>query len=305
MIEKKDLSLNSFPGLGYADLGVILDRNKCTELRNLININRPVSRKIFYKNKKDFKNNGRWEKYAPGVGHNFIENMDLSFIENNVNFVKAVTKVLGKKYSILKRSVIRSVSGHYMPEWLKEYLKDIGRPNLNPFIKDFYQDVQYFYCTDYHQDKTRSESSFVTFYVYLDEVDRNYSALRILTGSHLAGMSSYPHNIRRSKENKHIWYYTDVKGGNLKCEEIDIIGKAGLVSCFHGLTLHGTPLNNSPNPRISIRYLLSPDKNNKKDTLFNQSNKLIYGPQNIDIHRYDIAPDGSYMPIGSSLDSYE
>jgi hypothetical protein len=305
MAEKKDLSLNNFPELGCADLGMILNKNKCAELRNLININRPVSKEIFYENKKDFNDNGRWKKYAPGPGHNFIENMNLNFIENNVNFVKAATKVLGNKYSILKRSVIRSVSGQFLPEWLEVYLKDVGRPNLNPFVKDCYQDVQYFYCTDFHQDKTRPESNFVTFYVYLDEVDRDYSALRILTGSHLAGMSSYPHNLRRSKNNKNTWYYTDVKGSNLKCEEVDIIGKAGLVSCFHGLTLHGTPLNNSPNPRISIRYLLSPDKDNKEETLLNKSNKLIYGPKNIDINRYDIANDGSYLPIGSSLDSYE
>ena len=56
---------------------------------------------------------------------------------------------------------------------------------------------------------------------------------------------------------------------------------------------------------ISIRYLLSPDKDNKEETLLNKSNKLIYGPKNIDINRYDIANDGSYLPIGSSLDSYE
>ena len=34
-------------------------------------------------------------------------------------------------------------------------------------------------------------------------------------------------------------------------------------------------------------------------------NKLIYGPQNIDIHRHDIANDCSYISIGSSLDPCE
>jgi hypothetical protein len=301
----QNLLTKNFPELGYANLGVILDKNKCFELRSLIDKKRPVESKIFYKSKNDFIQNGRWEKYAPGVGYNFTENMDLSFIESNPSFVEQVSKVLGKNYSILKRSVIRSVSGHYLPKWLKEYLKDVGRPNLNPFIRDKYQDVQYFYCTDYHQDKTRSKSNFVTFYVYLDEVDRDYSALRILTGSHLAGTTSYPHNLRRSQEEKRTWFYTDSKGDSLKCQEVDIIGKAGLVSCFHGLTLHGTPLNNSKNPRISIRYLLSPEKNNKENTLFNQANKLVYGAQNIDIHRHDINKDGSYSAIGSSLGSYE
>lgn len=302
---KSDISLESFPDKGFANLGTILNKNKCNELRSFIDKNRPVNNKIFYKNKNDFIKNGRWKKYAPGLGHNFIENMDLSFIENNPTFIANVSKVLGKNYSILKRSVIRSVSDYYIPGWLKKYLKDVGRPNLNPFIRDKFQDVQYFYCTDYHQDKTRSKSNFVTFYVYLDEVDRNYSALRILAGSHLAGTTPYPHNLRRSQEEKRTWFYTDLKGKSLKCEEVDIIGKAGMVSCFHGLTLHGTPLNNSKNPRISIRYLLYPKNNNEENTLFKQANKLIYGPQNIDIHRHDINEDGSYLPIGSSLASYE
>jgi len=301
----KNLEIKNFPELGCANLGAILDKNKCFELRSIINKNRPVGRKIFYKSKEEFIQKGRWKKYAPGKGYNFIENMDLSFIEKNPSFIKGATKILGRDYSILKRSVIRSVSKHYLPKWLINYIKDVGRPNLNPFIKDEYQDIQYFFCTDYHQDKTRSQSNFVTFYVYLDDVDRDYSALRILTGSHLAGTTPYPHNLRRSKEKNKTWFYTDMKGKSIKCKEVDIIGKAGLVSCFHGLTLHGTSLNNSKNPRISIRYLLSPKKNNGANNLFNQANKLIYGPQKVDIHRYDINRDGSFLPIGSSLASYD
>lgn len=305
MVNDQNLKIENFPEMGCANLGVILDKKKCTELRKFINQNRPIKSNIFYKNKKDFEKNGRWHKYAPGVGHNFLENMNLSFIEKNVNFVSAVNQILGKNYSIHKRSVIRSVSKNYLPTWVQKSILDVGRPNLNPFIKDAYQDVQYFYCTDYHQDKTRPDSKFVTFYVYLDNVDRDYSALRILSGSHKAGMDAYPHNLRKSKKDKKIWYYTDTKGNTLKCNEVDITGKAGLVSCFHGLTLHGTPLNNSHDPRISIRYLLSPKNDSKESTLFAKSNKLVYGPKSINIHRHDIKKDGSYLPIGNALDSYE
>ena len=306
LINKKlQLPLKKFPEMGCANLGVMLDKTECRNLRNLINEKRPINPDIFYQNKEEFIKNGRWHKYAPGVGHNFIENMDLSFIEKNKNFIDSVTKVLGKNYTIKKKSVIRSVSSHYLPSWLHLYIKDVGRPNLNPFIKDKFQDVQYFYCTDYHQDKTRSESNFVTFYIYLDDVNREYSALRILTGSHKSGMNSYPHNLRRSKENKNTWFYTDSNGKNLKCKEEDIVGEAGLISCFHGLTLHGTPINNSKDPRISLRYLISPDDKNIENSLFRKANKLIYGPQNIDIHRHDVEKDGSYLPIGSALDSQE
>jgi hypothetical protein len=307
MINNQNNKIDNFPDIGYANLGSIIDKKECGKLRNLININRPINTNIFYKNKKDFTDNGRWHKYAPGAGHNFLEDMNLSFIEKNDKFVKAANKVLGKDYVILKRSVIRSVSKTYLPVWVQKYIQDVGRPNLNPFIKDIYQDVQYFYCTDYHQDKTRANSNFVTFYVYLDDVDRNYSALRILSGSHKAGMDVYPHNLRRSKIKKNIWYYTDKSGHTLKCPEVDITGKSGLVSCFHGLTLHGTPLNNSRDPRISIRYLLSPkdSRNAFSSSLFSKANKLVYGSQNIKIHRYDVKKDGSYLSIGSALDSYE
>lgn len=303
----KKNNIDNFPDMGHANLGSIIDKKECKNLRDLINNKRPINTSIFYKNKNEFLENGRWHRYAPGTGHNFLEGMNLNFIEKNKNFINAANKVLGKNYKILKRSVIRSVSKNYLPDWIQKYIKDVGRPNLNPFIKDIYQDIQYFYCTDYHQDKTRPDSNFVTFYVYLDDVDRDYSALRILSGSHKAGMDAYPHNLRRSKVNKKIWYYTDKVGNTLKCPEVDITGKTGLVSCFHGLTLHGTPLNISSDPRISIRYLLSPEgsSDNSIKSLFMQSNKLVYGPQNIKMHRHDIKKDGSYLPIGSALDSYE
>ncbi len=301
---KSQLPLKQFSEKGCANLGEILDKKKCHDLRSFINENRPINSDIFYKDKQDFIKNGRWHKYAPGIGHNFIDNIDLSFIEKNKNFVDCVSKIVGKNYMIQKKSIIRSVSSHYIPTWLQTYIQDVGRPNLNPFIKDKFQDVQYFYCTDYHQDKTRSKSNFVTFYIYLDDVNREYSALRILTGSHKNGMNPYPHNLRRSKVNKNTWFYTDNIGNTLKCNEEDIVGRTGLVSCFHGLTLHGTPINNSKDPRISLRYLIAPD-NNLENTLFKKANELISGPQNIEIHRHDVNKDGSYMPIGSSLDSQE
>ena len=47
--------------------------------------------------------------------------------------------------------------------------------------------------TDYHQDKTRQESEFVTIYIYLDKVNKDSSALNILLGSHKLGFTSYPH----------------------------------------------------------------------------------------------------------------
>ena len=299
------LDIDNFPKVGCANLGVLLDRYECSKLREYIDNNRPLSKNIFYKSKKDFENNGRWERYSPGKGYNFLDEVNLSFIEENPIFVKSVKKILGDNYQIMKKSVIRSVSQSFIPNWLMKSLSDIGRPNLNPFIKDEYQDVQYFYCTDFHQDKTRPTSNFVTFYVYLDEVDKDYSALRLLLGSHIAGMNAYPHNLRRSNLEKDFWYYSDNLGNTLKCREVSITGKAGSISCFHGLTLHGTPVNKSNNPRISIRYLIEMSPSNKKSNLFTQANNIVYGPQNIDVHRHDIGENGSFLATGSALASYE
>ena len=49
-----NLEIKKFPELGCANLGAILDKNKCFELRSIINKNRPVGRKIFYKSKEEF-----------------------------------------------------------------------------------------------------------------------------------------------------------------------------------------------------------------------------------------------------------
>lgn len=300
---KTNLSLKYFPYLGFAKLGQIREKKKLEELRNFINISRPLNKKIFYSSKEEFIKEGRWKKYAPGQGHNFLEKIDISFIENNDVFVDCATKLLGKNYKIMKKSIIRSVSPRYMPPWLKNFIKDLGRPNLNPFIKDEYQDIQHFFCTDYHQDKTRPDSNFITFYLYLDKVDRDYSALRILSGSHISGMTGYPHNLRRSYHEKKIWYYTDSVGKTIRCKEFDITGKAGTLSCFHGLTLHGTPVNNSSDPRISIRLLLSPSKSSK--AILAKTNENIYGPTSINLNRTDVNSKGEYLITGSSLESYE
>ena len=78
----------------------------------------------------------------------------------------------------------------------------------------------------------------------------------------------------------------------------------GTLSCFHGLTLHGTPVNNSKDPRISIRFLLAPKKANGGN-IFDIANKNITGPKSISVHRSDVQKNGSYLNTGSALESYE
>jgi hypothetical protein len=301
-----DLNVEYFPANGCAEFGSVLNGEKCSQLRHWINEQRPLHSGIFYESPEAFQAKGRWSRYAPGPGHNLLEGQDLSFIEQDPKFIDLVQKLVGPGYSIMKKAVIRSTPKAVIPKWIFELVGDVGRPNLNPFVHDDLQDVQYFYCTDYHQDKTRAASHFVTVYVYLDSVGPDYSALRLLLGSHVLGMTSYPHCLRRSNMDKALWYYTDAEGNHVACPEATVTGEAGSISCFHGLTLHGTPVNNSPDPRISIRYLVAPDPDRSdKNNMFDRANERVIGPMDITMNRVDVAEDGSFLPTGSSLGSYE
>ena len=192
----------NFPENGFSSAGVILNKNKCQKLRDFINSNRPVKKSIFYQSEDDFKNLGRFENYAPGPGHNFLEKCDTSFIDKDDRFIKFCSDLMGKGYEIFKKSIIRSTPERELPNWLKKKIVDVGRPNLNPYIKNEFQDVQFFLCTDFHQDKTRQESEFATVYIYLDKVHPYSSALNIILGSHKLGFTSYPHILRKSNINK-------------------------------------------------------------------------------------------------------
>lgn len=304
--EKNEIDF--FPERGCADLGNLLDVEKCTALRKWIDDRRPLRKDIFYSTEEEFQVLGRWEKYAPGTkDHNLLmdEKPDLSFIENNPQFIHAVTQLVGKNYNILKKSVIRSTPGWVLPSWIFTKVKDIGRPNLNPFIRPEYQDVQFFHATDFHQDKTRKESNFVTVYIYLDNVTADYSALRVLEESHKLGMTCYPHSLRKSPHTEkgyNYWFYSDHNGNHQKCREIIVTGTTGSIFAFHCLTLHGTVLNNSRNPRISLRYLVEPHKDNKTgDDLLAKANAAIHGPLYLFPNRTDVAQDGQFLPTGSSL----
>lgn len=309
-MENPDLTLANYPLNGCADLGNILDKGKSEALRAFINQNRPVNESIFYKSREEFEAKGRWVNYSPGTkDHNYLLSCgyDLSFIEQNPAFVAAMNTLCGQDYTIFKKSIIRSVPSWAIPTWIDDYVKDVGRPNLNPFVYDEFQDVQYFHCTDFHQDKTRRESDFSTVYIYLDQVAADYSALRVLVGSHKLGMTCYPHTLRRSMHDNDTWFYSDQIGNNMKCNQITVTGSAGSIFCFHHLTLHGTVLNNSKDPRISLRYLIAPAKKKEKhqDHLQSKANAEVFGPHYIALNRTDVSAGDGFLQTGSSLQSYE
>ena len=242
---KKNINISNFATEGVINFGSIINKKKCTILRNQINNLRPCNRKIFFSSFDEFKKKGRFTKYSPGGSFNALTslNFDLDFIEQSEVFQKAIKSIMGKNYKILKKTIIRSVPKKFMPKWVSNYIEDFGRPNLNPFIKNKFQDVQYFYNADYHQDMTRGKK-FATFYIYLDNVNKRDSALKILKKSHYFGATFYPHYIRKSTDGKN-YYYSDLKGNHIKCEEFTCTGSAGNLLAFHGLALHGSYYNYS------------------------------------------------------------
>ena len=87
------------------------------------------------------------------------------------------------------------------------------------------------------------------------DVKEKDSPLKILTGSYKFGATHYPHYIRPGSK-KNEWFYSNLNGDHMRCNQINIYGKSGKLFCFHGLNLHGTALNFSTSPRISLRYLI-------------------------------------------------
>ena len=298
---------NDFRHTGYSYFGKIINQKKRKELKYKIEKLRKLDKNIFYKTENEFKKKGRYFKFAPGIQeHNLLIsdelNYDLSFIEKSPTFKKKLNKILGKNYKIFKKSIIRSVPHSFLPNWIKLKVKDIGRPNLNPWIKDKFQDIQYFLNADFHQDM-QHKRKFCTVYVYLDDVFEKDSYLQVLQGSHLLGAQPYPHYLRKSNTEKNSWFYND-NTNMIKVKQINVMGKGGTVSCWHGLALHGTYYNFSKSPRISLRYLIEPDKKNKSSP-FVKSFKKLKGKINLDYKkaRLDKNEDGSFRKTGMSIEA--
>jgi len=309
MLDKKKIQ-SKFLGEGFYDFGSVLNKKKCFELKKLINKNRPCSKNIFYKSKKEYLKKGKFKNYSPGTAdHNAIYNLnlDLDFIEKSPNFIRAVESIVGKNYSIKKKSIIRSVPKSIHPLWASKITKDIGRPNVNPYIKRKYQDVQYFQNIDFHQDMTRGKK-FITFYIYLDDVKEKDSPLKILSGSYKFGASHYPHYIRPGSK-KNEWFYSNLAKDHMKCKQIDVYGEAGKIFCFHGLNLHGTALNFNKTPRVSLRYLIQSDNKHILKSCLGKSFKLIKGDivenrklkNGMNFQRLDRSSDGRFLKTGTSI----
>ena len=271
------LKKNNFTTSGFMNFGSILNKKKSKLLQKQIQNLRNLNKNIFYKSEKDFKKKGRYFRFSPGINdHNLLIkkelNFDLGFIEENKNFIKCVRSIMGSNYKIMKKSIIRSVPNSSLPNWIKKKVSDVGRANLNPYVKDEFQDIQHFHTADFHQDM-QAGKKFCTFYIYLDQVGSKDSCLKILSGSHILGAQPYPHYLRKSNQIKNLWYYNDFKKF-IECKEETITGDAGTLFCFHWLNLHGTYYNYGKSPRISLRYLIKSDPKNISSPFIKSFSKI-------------------------------
>ena len=300
----------NFKKTGLLDFGVILNQKKCKILKKRIQNLRAYKKSIFYNSYEEFLKYGRIAKTSPGLSsHNIIyeKNINLDFIDNSEKFKKSVSSLMGSNYKIIKRSVIMHIPSKLLPKWVQNKTKNIGRSNLNPWIKDKFQDVQYFSCLDFHQDMNKPISGFdkyATFSINLDKVGKKDGPIQILENTQVLGRTFYPHFVRQSAHDKNIWFYSDLKGNHIKSRNRVITGPAGKVFCFHGLSLHGTFYNESSKPRISLRYLISSSKNQFKKTKWGNSFKTVKGKikiKNDAFTRLDVNKDGSYRETGISI----
>jgi len=300
----------NFINTGVKDFGVILNPKKCKDLKTQIEKFRGYHKNIFYKSYKEYKKSGRISNTSPGLKtHNLIytHNLDLKFVDESFKFKNALSSIMGNEFRIIKRSVIMHVPLKLIPRWIKEKVKNVGRANLNPWIKDEYQDVQYFSHLDFHQDMSKAISGydkFATFSINLDKVTAKDGPIQILENSQILGRTFYPHFVRQSAHEDNIWYYSNLEGDHIKSKNRIVTGPAGKVFGFHGLVLHGTSFNQSLKPRVSLRYLVSSKKSQFKKTIWGKSFKKIKGSIKglSNLHaRLDINKDGSYKDTGMSI----
>ena len=120
--------MNNFQKTGFWNFGKIIDTKSCLELQKKIRKLRKLNKNIFYKSEKEFLKKGRFYKYAPGVNdHNLLISNELKnnldFIEKNPKFIKNVSKILGRNYKIMKKSIIRSVPFSMIPKWLTKKME--------------------------------------------------------------------------------------------------------------------------------------------------------------------------------------
>ena len=277
---------------GFIDMGPVLDKNATRNLLDQIYASRSFSSALFI-NEEQHKTNPKYKKTNPGPGINFTEKVDLSFIEENPSFRKAMTTVLGSDYKIILKKFIVGVPNNWIPDWVIRETSGLSASNLGPYIKPEFQDITYFHGIDFHQDLVdhpKRKSDFVTLYVYLDDVDDNMSPLAVVPKSHIFGATIFPHKITIHNGTNKLTY-DDRQGRKEEFEFKFLTGDAGNIYFWSALTLHGTQPEKVTTPRISLRYLIERSKSDEP-CLIDELNTHINGPLVLESVRNDQEKSG-------------
>ncbi|AUG42514.1 mitomycin antibiotic biosynthesis protein [Pseudomonas chlororaphis] len=223
----------------------------------------------------------------PNKTFNFLNAFEpqLQFIEQDPRLSAVLDEVLGADYEVVIKKAVCGVPDSWLPDWVREKIRDVNVANLGPYIKRPFRDITYFRGIDFHQDiidwpQGRVEldpSTFLTLYVYLHEVTENDSPLHLMPGTHRFGATLFPHQLEHQEHDQ--WTYADDQGQQMACQDYRLTGGPGYVGLWHNCTLHGTrPVaNESEQFRLSLRYLLGKSRSNTGKTAIDTINAAIQG----------------------------
>jgi len=255
-----------------------------------------------FKSENNFQKIKKFKDVNPRIGKNLIEKMNTEFIFLDKKFMKLMSKVLGDSWKVLDYKFVCGVPEKIIPSWVKKKMKGEFVPNLGPYIREKYQNVTYFMGIDYHQDIidfAERESDFITAYIYINNVDRNSSPIKIIPKSHTIGASVFPHKIK-VKNNEYLEVFND-NNKKISTKPIEIVGKTGQLSFWHCSIMHGTKPMNSDKPRLSVRILIEKNKKEIGNCIIDKVNKNINGKLSLKQTRRDLTKKGNSIIKGNFL----
>jgi len=246
---KKSLS-KKIDKKGFTILKSFINKKYCKNLKNAISKYRGYK---FYSSEKLFKKKSRFFKNNPDLKFNYLNNFDHKLIDK-----KILSIVPGK---ILNKKIVWNVNKKFLPRWLKKYEKYI-MGNINHYIQDEFQNETHFYGTYIHSDILNSSNqNFITAYLYLDKVPKNRAPLELFDKTHKLGGATWPVMIRKFDKKKYLY----INGNNtMFTKKSTATGNTGDLILFDGRTLHTTDYNRAKTQRVSLRYLVVPNKKLKK-----------------------------------------
>ena len=284
---------------GYEIKKSFFNSTQCSKLLKKVYQSRNFNK--IWLSEHEYKNNKILKTVNPRPGRNLIEKLDTSFIFSNEKFITLLNQIMGNSWRVLDYKFVVALEKKMVPNWVSNLTKDTFIPNMGRFIKEKYRDITYFRGIDFHQDIIdfpHKQSDFATFYVYLDNVDKNSSPLILFPKSHIYGAKTFPHDIK--KENNFYRYYNNSKT-SIKIKPKSLIGKCGTMYFWHPCILHGTQPTFKDKFRISIRILI--EKNHlKKKYLIDKLNSKIKGSLSVKNSRRDInKKTGKYIIKGNFI----